>query len=793
MRSLSKDKSKNFFSEEEQKMLLLYLEEFNDLFPDILQYPSGKFLSNLFKRSKISLSQKFNVFSSSSVAKIEKYFIEKYYPTQYNLAYNSMKQIKFKQETLSPLMKVSLVYNGNNYIKHCRETKEPLHTCGNKLLSNKSYINEKESLMLFCVNCNQIYKDSFIKMSCSTCNNSEYYTKILSKDELNPNSLLPATWAKYHCNAIINDLMKCLQCKEVLFWNQKDNLLVCLKCSFSIQPNLLKWICVFCKNEFNSDVKVYNPLEFKLMKISVKDTLIARVRAVPPENEFICGCNIDYATIKFIHKKTCKGQMYLGVMNKKKILVCSLCRSLNYYDNFTWICPVCEQVGKRGKMISDKRISRHNKLNSDDFNEKKGIIRYNSSKKNNNNNNEKIRKISIEHNLHTSSNIPPSPGKNMIPLPLSSSKKDNGDNKENFNGLNRMNSLKNIKKQPNQIYMIKKKLIEKFNEDETAEKAKEKDKSSLLYSPPKIIRLNSSFSAQDAQENQQKENNSPKSNNFNSDEYDIKAKIGEGSFGKIYLVQKNGIKYAMKKIVGTTVNELRSLQHEYEILSSISTNKNLSIINIYGFQTKCLDRTTFVMYILMELAVTDWEKEIIQRSKLQKYYSEPELVERLKILLKTFSELQVENVSHRDIKPQNILICPGGVVKVADFGEAKELMKNTPNTGNQTLRGTELFMSPILFKALRNRRCAIIKHNSFKSDVFSLGLCFLLSATLTFNSIYDIRELETDEAIEKTIKKYIQTRYSEKFIKILQKMLEYNEKERFDFIEMERAVNIEFL
>ena len=28
---------------------------------------------------------------------------------------------------------------------------------------------------------------------------------------------------------------------------------------------------------------------------------------------------------------------------------------------------------------------------------------------------------------------------------------------------------------------------------------------------------------------------------------------------------------------------------------------------------------------------------------------------------------------------------------------------------------------------------------------------------------------------------------------IIQKMLEYNEKERFDFIEMERAVNIEFL
>ena len=162
-------------------------------------------------------------------------------------------------------------------------------------------------------------------------------------------------------------------------------------------------------------------------------------------------------------------------------------------------------------------------------------------------------------------------------------------------------------------------------------------------------------------------------------------------------------------------------------------------------------------------------------------------------LLKTFSELQAENISHRDIKPQNILICPGGVVKVADFGEAKELMKNSPNTDNQTLRGTELFMSPILFKALRNRRCAVIKPNSFKSDVFSLGLCFLLSATLTFNSIYDIRELENNQSIERIVMRYINKRYSERFTKLLLKMLDYNEKERYDFIEMERVVNVEYI
>ena len=149
-------------------------------------------------------------------------------------------------------------------------------------------------------------------------------------------------------------------------------------------------------------------------------------------------------------------------------------------------------------------------------------------------------------------------------------------------------------------------------------------------------------------------------------------------------------------------------------------------------------------------------------------------------------------MSHRDIKPQNILICQNNIFKVADFGEAKELLKNKANTDNQTIRGTELFMSPILFRAVRNRRCAIVRHNTFKSDVFSLGLCMLYAATLTFNSIYDIRELVSSIEIESVIKKYINGRYSEVFRKIIMKMLNYNEKERSDFIEMEKVIHKEY-
>ena len=144
------------------------------------------------------------------------------------------------------------------------------------------------------------------------------------------------------------------------------------------------------------------------------------------------------------------------------------------------------------------------------------------------------------------------------------------------------------------------------------------------------------------------------------------------------------------------------------------------------------------MYILMELVDYDWEKEIKKRSKLKLYYTENELITILKSLIETFSLLQTKGISHRDIKPQNILCYNKNnensninnknnnndninnennsnisniIFKIADFGEAKtkekkrleeqksieEIYQN--DTNKQIIKGTELYMSPIIFKA----------------------------------------------------------------------------------------------
>jgi serine/threonine protein kinase len=280
-------------------------------------------------------------------------------------------------------------------------------------------------------------------------------------------------------------------------------------------------------------------------------------------------------------------------------------------------------------------------------------------------------------------------------------------------------------------------------------------------------------------------------NNFDIDDYNIVKSIGEGTFGKIFEVEdKYHRHFAMKKLICNSIKEIETLKKEYEFLYNFE-NLNINLVRIYGIETKKLDRTTFVMYVLMELAKTDWEKAIIKRKKINNYYSEEELINILKDLTLTLSQLQKNNISHRDIKPQNILLCEGDILKISDFGEAKENINNNyDDTIKQTIRGTELYMSPILFKSLKQKiKTKYTKHNTYKSDVFSLGYCILLAASLNFDCLYSIRELHDMVLIKKKITKYIKERYSDKFLNIILAMLEIEEKNRPDFIQLEKILD----
>ena len=186
----------------------------------------------------------------------------------------------------------------------------------------------------------------------------------------------------------------------------------------------------------------------------------------------------------------------------------------------------------------------------------------------------------------------------------------------------------------------------------------------------------------------------------------------------------------------------------------------------------------------MEVGLTDWEKEIKKHIEKNIFYKEKELIQIIKQLTQVFSFLQKSNISHRDIKPQNILVFKNNIYKIADFGEAKQIENLTINLISNSLRATELYMSPLLFNGLRSGQVDI-KHNVFKSDVYSFGLCILFASSLQTISLYDIRKSVDMKEVKKYLEKMLGNKYSQKFIDLLANLLDIHEKNRPDFIMLE--------
>ena len=232
---------------------------------------------------------------------------------------------------------------------------------------------------------------------------------------------------------------------------------------------------------------------------------------------------------------------------------------------------------------------------------------------------------------------------------------------------------------------------------------------------------------------------------INPDEFIKLKKIGEGSFGKIFKSKwiQNNQNYAMKEMHFQTEDNFLFLQKKLKL-------------------------------------ILDLEK------KINEYYTEKELFSITKQLIKTLSLLQKNHITHRDIKLQNILIV-NGKYKICDFGESRNLSQKGILV--QPIRGSELYMSPILFSGL-NEKLLHVTHNTYKSDVFSLGMCILFAASLDYNSLYEIREMSNMNKIRNVLMEYLSNKYSNDFIEILLCLLEVKEKKRPDFIQMEKVIDL---
>ena len=375
----------------------IYNSIYDDLFPSILNLSKTSYFEKLNKQAKnaISSSNSQNELQTSLniklLSKIKEDILKKYdndykiLSTEYQYYFKNNKNYKYL----------------THFRKHCVKTENyALHNCSSKKQGKfievkvKNKLNNKEEISyVICVECKKCYLSNFILMVCPPCN-KKYYSNVLSENE-NEN-ILPATWSKYHCGSMINEIMKCIQCRSILYLNLKTKQLVCQnkKCNFISTPESILWKCFICSKDFRSGAKVYNPLEFKILKKSINFALLLKKKAAP--KELPCRCEKDLSKLTFLHKEACKGELYKGMLIDKEIIVCSKCHAINFEEKFTWICPICSTKFHLHSIVGCKPFSKKKYVINRHFNQSAKYI----TKKNKNKDKEKKEKNMNNINLY---------------------------------------------------------------------------------------------------------------------------------------------------------------------------------------------------------------------------------------------------------------------------------------------------------------------------------------------------------------------------------------------------------
>ena len=195
---------------------------------------------------------------------------------------------------------------------------------------------------------------------------------------------------------------------------------------------------------------------------------------------------------------------------------------------------------------------------------------------------------------------------------------------------------------------------------------------------------------------------------FPSDRYILIKKIGQGGMGTVFLAQrkKEGIKQKvaikLMKIDRASEINLARFNQECSILSQLSHPHIAQFIDSDYLKNGH-------PYVVMEYApgksfthYADTQK--LSLTKILKYFVE---------LCDAVSYAHRNLIIHRDIKPSNVLVSNTGVLKLIDFGIAKDVnqMEDKTETGQNAL--TPIYASPEQFLG---------QSVNVASDVYSLGV-----------------------------------------------------------------------
>lgn len=201
--------------------------------------------------------------------------------------------------------------------------------------------------------------------------------------------------------------------------------------------------------------------------------------------------------------------------------------------------------------------------------------------------------------------------------------------------------------------------------------------------------------------------------------YKVLKKLGQGSYGTVYLVQdsRDGENFVMKKITvsGMTEQELADCKKEIQILSVMDHPC------IVKYKRSFVRRGA--LCIVMEYADGgDLHAMIKSHREAKEHFDEDQILNWFTQACLGLKHVHDHKILHRDLKTQNIFLTVNGEVRLGDFGISR-VLKNTMDQAN-TLVGTPYYLSPEMVNGLAYNHTSDVIIIQLFNLMFSLDMVY---------------------------------------------------------------------
>ncbi|KAL3481851.1 kinase-like domain-containing protein [Aspergillus californicus] len=204
-----------------------------------------------------------------------------------------------------------------------------------------------------------------------------------------------------------------------------------------------------------------------------------------------------------------------------------------------------------------------------------------------------------------------------------------------------------------------------------------------------------------------------------NESYSKQRKIGQGASGSVYVarVKENSTsgvarelyrQYGPRCQVAIKQMDLRSQPRKELIVNEIIVMKDSQHPNIVNFLDSFLQEQSNELWVVMEFMEGGALTDVIDNNRV---IQEDQIATICLETCKGLAHLHSQNIIHRDIKSDNVLLDRAGHVKITDFGFCAKLTE-TKNK-RATMVGTPYWMAPEVVKQ---------KEYGPKVDCWSLGI-----------------------------------------------------------------------